>query len=764
MVNFIFERIFKWCILGFIVLATTVTSSAAEYYVSTTGDDATGNGSLLNPYQTIQYVLDNVAESGETITLRGGTYSEDVRIRNANMTIRSRSGEWGIIQSVLDDEDRAIAVHFDVDSDGSRLERVEVTGGYYYGIKFETRWDWGDPSDRSGASNIIIEDCKIHDTGNACIKVTPGCDDITIRRCEIYNSGRNEPDSAEAIDNVNGDRMLVQQCHIHDITDTGLYAKGGTIGTRIERCLVENCGGAGILLGFDTSPEFFDLAVNPDYYENIDGEVNNCIVVNTQYAGIGLYAAKNGKVYNNTLVDVAQDAHSGLYFGITFQDWDPEAGRPPSLNPTLRNNIVVQSARSNSTMMEIRYSDELGGLSALTGMPTMSNNRYYVKNGSSYFEDNRPGSTFSGGLPQWKTHISGDTATTEGDPEFVDSSSRDYHLSSASPCIDTGTSNGAPNTDYDGVTRPQGQGYDVGAYEYMVKYIEKNITFIAGDFYTDGHYDLAGLNTSDELFYTTNLNTWNQIPGTLKSLSVGDFNNDGKDDLAGLNSAGLIYYTTDLSTWIQVPGTLASLAVGDFNGDGKVDLAGLDASNYIYYTTNLTTWNQVPGSIEKLVTGDFNNDGKDDLAGLNSAGLIYYTTDLSSWSQVPGTLKDLVVGDFNNDNFDDLSGLNAQGHIYYTTNLSSWNQVPGTISKLLSADLNGDGASDLAGLNALDQIYYTTNLRTWNQVPGTLANLITGDFDGTGGDDLAGLNDSGSIFYTTNLSSWNQIPGKLAPY
>lgn len=461
------KNLCKLILMVFSWLAVPAISLAAEYYVSTTGNDTTGNGTLSNPYQTIQYVLDDVAASGDTITLRGGTYNENVRVRNAGMTIRSKSDEWAVIQSVINDEDKAIAVTFDVDSDGSLLQRVEVIGGYYYGIKFNTKWDWGDSTDRSGACNIIIEDCKIHDTGNACIKVTPGCDDITIRRCEIYNSGRNSPDSAEAIDNVNGDRMLVQQCYIHDITATGLYAKGGAIGTRIERCLVENCGAAGILLGFDTSPEFFDLTVNPDYYENIDGEVNNCIVVNTQYAGIGMYAAKNPKVYNNTLVDVAQDAHSGLYFGLTFQDWDPEANRPPSLNPTLRNNIVVQSAGSNSTIMEIRYSSELGGLSALTGMPVMSNNRYFVKNGTAYFEDNRPGSEFSGGLSSWKTHISGDAASTEGAPGFINSASEDYHLDPTSPCIDTGTSIGAPAVDYDGVTRPQAAQFDIGAYEFL---------------------------------------------------------------------------------------------------------------------------------------------------------------------------------------------------------------------------------------------------------------------------------------------------------
>jgi hypothetical protein len=470
----IFRNFVKWAVFLFFWLAGTGISTAAEYYVSTTGNNSTGNGAVTTPYQTIQHVLDNIAASGDTITLRGGTYNENVRIRNANMTIRSQSGEWAVIQSVINDEDKAIAVTFDTDSDGSLLQRVEVIGAYYYGIKFNTKWDWGDPTDRSGACNITIEDCKIHDAGNACIKVTPGCDDITIRRCEIYNSGRNAPDSAEAIDNVNGDRMLVQQCHIHDITATGLYAKGGASGVIIERCWVENCDGAGILVGFDTSPEFFDTTVNPDYYENIDGTVKNCVVMGTRYAGIGLYAAKNAKVINNTLVDVAREGHSGLYFGLTYQDWDPVAKRPPSLNPVIRNNIVVQSGSMNDTVMEIRYDDELGGMNGLSGMPLMSNNRYYVQNGTASFVDNRPASLFSGNLTQWQAHISGDTASTEGDPQFVNVAGEDYHLSFTSPCVDAGTSSDAPINDYDGVTRPLGQGYDMGAYE-RVSTAEPNI-------------------------------------------------------------------------------------------------------------------------------------------------------------------------------------------------------------------------------------------------------------------------------------------------
>ncbi len=53
------------------------------------------------------------------------------------------------------------------------------------------------------------------------------------------------------------------------------------------------------------------------------------------------------------------------------------------------------------------------------------------------------------------------------DPSFTDPAAGDYHLTAGSPCMDAGSSAGAPSADIEGVSRPRRWGHDMGAYEYV---------------------------------------------------------------------------------------------------------------------------------------------------------------------------------------------------------------------------------------------------------------------------------------------------------
>ena len=401
---------------------------AGGVYVSPDGNDASATGSIDAPYKSINAALD-AAQPGDTLILRGGIYQErmNVRVRTPNITIKSASGEWAVIDLTVynNDADEDSGVYFDVDSSGGRLQNVEVMGGFY-AVCMETKWDWGDPADRAGASDIIIEDCVLHDSRYDVVKIKPNCDNVTIRYNEIYNSGqafagrpKNGEDNAEGIDNVNGDNMTVHNNYIHDICSNAIYAKGGAIGALIENNRIERAYGGGVLIGFDTSPEFFDLAVNPEYYENISAVVRNNLIIFTGWEGIGLYGSRDAQVYNNTLVNVANGGqyHSAIYFGLTFQDWESYAGRPANANPAIHHNIVSQPSDFVLPMIEIRYADELGGMSALDGNPVMHDNCYYIDGKSAEFTDSRPGSQLeNAGFAAWQSHISGDSGSLETDP------------------------------------------------------------------------------------------------------------------------------------------------------------------------------------------------------------------------------------------------------------------------------------------------------------------------------------------------------------
>ncbi|MEO6776304.1 MAG: choice-of-anchor Q domain-containing protein, partial [Kofleriaceae bacterium] len=53
------------------------------------------------------------------------------------------------------------------------------------------------------------------------------------------------------------------------------------------------------------------------------------------------------------------------------------------------------------------------------------------------------------------------------DPQFVSAATRDYHLTATSPAVDAASpSTGFTTThDFDGIARPQGAGFDLGALE-----------------------------------------------------------------------------------------------------------------------------------------------------------------------------------------------------------------------------------------------------------------------------------------------------------
>ena len=65
------------------------------------------------------------------------------------------------------------------------------------------------------------------------------------------------------------------------------------------------------------------------------------------------------------------------------------------------------------------------------------------------------------------------------DPLFVDASALDFHLQPTSPAIDTGVALSEVPDDFDGVSRPRGDGYDIGAFEFPYSFRVNDLRVVA---------------------------------------------------------------------------------------------------------------------------------------------------------------------------------------------------------------------------------------------------------------------------------------------
>jgi hypothetical protein len=152
-------------------------------------------------------------------------------------------------------------------------------------------------------------------------------------------------------------------------------------------------------------------------------------------------------------------------------------------NILIRNNII-QAYRNinavNSTNLTIVNNTFTGAISStvdydpsvisLTQSPnvTVKNNAFYDISGHIiYPEDSvsRHGSAYrSDGQPLWDAPYPHDLWGIN--PLFQNPAADDFHLRSNSPLIDAGIILAGVPTDFDGVQRPQGRGFDIGAFEY----------------------------------------------------------------------------------------------------------------------------------------------------------------------------------------------------------------------------------------------------------------------------------------------------------
>ncbi|MFK7933637.1 MAG: choice-of-anchor Q domain-containing protein [Saprospiraceae bacterium] len=158
----------------------------------------------------------------------------------------------------------------------------------------------------------------------------------------------------------------------------------------------------------------------------------------------------------------------------------------------------------------------------------------------------------SGGSSSWLSSLGTDGGNNlDTDPFFVDAANGDLSLLACSDAIDAGTATGAPATDIIGTTRPQGAGYDMGAYEAVTP--ASCLCTASSPLVT-----AAGLYTSDES--STDANGWtNYCAGGKLLLSLKE------------GGTGVVIPSNGVSLNVSTP-TAEYIASGGFitNPDGVV--------------------------------------------------------------------------------------------------------------------------------------------------------------------------------------------------
>lgn len=362
--------------------------SAKTFYVSPVGVDSTttASGNLTHPFKSTNFAQLQMWP-GDTLQLRNGTYPKTLDIWLPNITIESYPGEWATISVSNSDSNIANAVYFaDWNNFGGSgevtLRRIEIVGGYYYGVMFNqigggtsnAYWNWyKQETGQQTKSVTVLEDLVIHGSGSHLIKLSPEANDVVFRRLRLYRAGRRgdnaaavsptpqtpgNPETARAtqateavaagngIDVRGSHRLTIEDCHISDISGTGILLGGGSQDSVIQRNLLENIGTIGILVGsFNTEAMYMRLVENPSLFQAVRTIVRNNIVANVNGAGLGLYSSKGTIAAHNTFYNVSKTMQAALLFNIAPVFSTPTTELlPPNEDATIVNNIFHQVA------------------------------------------------------------------------------------------------------------------------------------------------------------------------------------------------------------------------------------------------------------------------------------------------------------------------------------------------------------------------------------------------------------------------------------
>jgi hypothetical protein len=440
----------KTWLFSMVLLIITLNIQATDYYVSKSGNDA-NPGTESQPWLTIQKAA-NTLRAGDTVYIKTGVYKEIVEPKysgSANNYITYTTYPGNIV--TIDGKGVTIPAGWGSLIYISEVSYIKIKGLWVFNagpddnhagilledasfIILQNNYTYNTASSGIGAwncTNIIIDGNEVelacHDGEQECITIG-GVSGFEVKNNHVHRNGAGSI-GGEGICLKDGSHDgKVHHNHVHHLNDRlGIYVDAWnkhTYNIEVYCNIVHDIDGADC---YTLAAESGGLLENISFYNNI-GYNGGYIGINISINGeASIHPMKDIKIINNTLYNNGIKGWGG---GILIEN-------PDIQNVVIRNNILSQN---NSFQMAVETHLPSGGL-------TVDHNLIH-------------------GFRNYNEEVRGNDYV-EGDPLFVNSGSADFHLKKGSPAIDYGSSQGAPTMDYDGISRPQGMGFDIGAFEYQ---------------------------------------------------------------------------------------------------------------------------------------------------------------------------------------------------------------------------------------------------------------------------------------------------------
>ena len=491
-----------------VLLASALTiSHAGTVYVSSGGDDESGDGTTDNPYLTIQKGIDE-ANDMDTVYVSNGIYEGGVVISNKAISLIGESREETKINQPIESPQVSV---IDSDQGLTRIHNFIIKRGTSYdgggifssesiievkNVDFSNNYSYGNGAAiKSIASEVMVYNSTFSsntsDYRGGAIFVDP------LTTCEIYNSSfdNNEAMWGGAIATIGGGKLLVEGCNISFNTASGNNPNPDydypTFG-----------GGGGIYQEWSDSLEIYDTQILNNtaatgagggiaVYLSNDVTINNIVLNNNSSSGpdypsggggAAFYRADNVLFENSTIANNVSNHNSGggIFFGS-------ESGQASIVVHATFNRLTLVNNSALSGGAIFGWSAILNLYNSTIAQNEASNSEWsggglashYVTEPNiinSLFYDNIPNSIHNGyqqtpvlvAYSLVQEEWAGEGNLIDVDPLFMDPENEDFRLQQASPCIDAGTT----DIDGDGFDDSNllytGSAPDMGALEWAI--------------------------------------------------------------------------------------------------------------------------------------------------------------------------------------------------------------------------------------------------------------------------------------------------------